>query len=76
MKGETKIYSEFIKRNKVKTTKCGYLFNGQEVRIYKCEGSKFWYSELHQENCYSKKAAIYYCLKNRFNVVNGLIATP
>lgn len=73
MKSETKIYSDFIKRNKVKVTKWGYTFRGIEVRIYKSDESKWWYSEIHEENCHSKKAAIYYCLKYRFVTKDGII---
>jgi hypothetical protein len=73
MKKETQIYSDFIKRNNVKVTTSGYVFRGQEVKIYKTDDERYWYSELNYENCYTKKSAIYYCLKNRFNTLNGVI---
>jgi len=73
MNKETKIYSDFIKQNKVKVTKWGYEFRGEEVRVYKSDESKWWYSEIHQENCYTKKSAIYWCLRNRFESINSII---
>jgi hypothetical protein len=73
MNAETKIYSDFIKRNNIIVTSWGYTFSGEDVRIYKSDESKWWYSEIHQENCHTKKAAIYYCLQHRFKVVNGII---
>ncbi len=73
MRTETKIYSEFIKRNNVKVTSWGYEFRGEDVRVYKSESSKFWYSELCQDNCYTKKSCIYFCLKTRYNVTDGII---
>lgn len=73
MKAETKIYSDFIKRNKIKVTHYGFEFKGDEVRVYKSENTKWWYAGEDGDNCYTKKAAIYYYFKNRFTVVNGII---
>jgi len=65
MIAETKIYSDFIKRNKIKVTHYGFIApNGEEIRVYKSENSKWWYAGADGDNCYTKKAAIYWYLKN------------
>ncbi len=65
MKSETKIYSEFIKRNNIKVTRYGFISpNGKEMRVYKSESTKWWYAGEDGDNYYTKKAAIYWYLQN------------
>ena len=76
MNNETKIYSDFIKRNRIKVTKWGYNYDNQDVRVFKSDESKWWYSEISQDNCHSKKSCIYWDLHNRYSVKDGLIINP
>lgn len=66
MKSETKIYSDFIKRNKIVVRKdCFYyniMVNPIAVSLSKDDDGK-WYAE-NEDKCYTKKAAIYWYLKN------------
>lgn len=71
---ETKIYSDFIKRNKIKVTHYGFIFKGEEVRVYQSdEGKGWWYAGENGDNCHTKKAAIYYHIVNNCKVENGII---
>ena len=70
MTNETKIYSDFIKRNNIAVGLDYFTFNNQQVALNKDNG--MWYAE-QDDKCYTKKAAIYYYLKNRLNVIDGII---
>lgn len=67
MISETKIYSDFIKRNKIKVNSWGFIFKEKKIRVYKSENSKWWYAGEDGDNCYTKKSAIYWYCKNNFN---------
>lgn len=63
---ETKIYSDFIKRNKIVVRKDLFVYNIMVKPIVVTIGkgvSGKWYAD-NQDGCYTKKAAIYWYLKN------------
>jgi hypothetical protein len=66
MIAETKIYSDFIKRNKIVVSKDCFIYNIMikpiVVPISKDDDGK-WYADS-EDKCYTKKAAIYWYLKN------------
>lgn len=66
MKAETKIYSDFIKRNKVVVRSDCFIYNimvsPNIVQLSKDDDGK-WYAE-QSDKCFTKKAAIYWWLKN------------
>lgn len=66
MKAETKIYSDFIKRNKVVVRQDCFIYNIMIkpiiVPLSKDDDGK-WYAG-NEDKCYTKKAAVYFYLKN------------
>jgi hypothetical protein len=64
---ETKIYSDFIKRNKIVVRLDCFIYNIMVsptiVPLTKDDKGK-WYAE-NEDSCYTKKAAVYYYLKNK-----------
>jgi len=66
MKADTKIYSDFIKRNKIVVRRDCFIYNimvsPKIVSLSKDDDGK-WYAE-QDDKCYCKKAAIYCWLKN------------
>ena len=70
MIAETKLYSDFIKRNKIVVTKDCFVYNIMikpiTVPICKDDDGK-WYAD-NEDKCYTKKAAIYWYLKNNTNL--------
>lgn len=65
MIAETKIYSDFIKKNKVIVKRDSFIYNGITVSLTKDFDGK-WYAE-QTDKCYTKKAAIYYYIKYNIN---------
>lgn len=65
MKAETKIYSDFIKRLGVVVKVDHFIFNGDRIQLNRTIHNK-WYAD-QDDNCYTKKAAIYYWIKNHTN---------
>ena len=65
MNAETKIYSDFIKREKVVVTKDSFQYNFNKVQLQKDDDGK-WYAE-QDDKCHSKKAAIYWYIKNHLS---------
>lgn len=63
MKAETKIYSDFIKANKIKVSRDYFIYKGEEIMISK-DDDGMWYAE-NEDKSYSKKASIYFYIKNR-----------
>jgi hypothetical protein len=61
---ETKIYSDFIKANKVKVSKDFFIYNSEEIMICQDDMTRKWHAG-QDDGCYTKKAAIYYYIKNR-----------
>jgi hypothetical protein len=63
---ETKIYSDFIKKNKIVVSKDYFVYNimikPTIVPICKDDDGK-WYAD-NDDKCHTKKAAIYWYLKN------------
>ena len=74
MKSETKIYSNFIKRNKIVVRPDFFVYNimtrPEIIQLVKFNGK--WYAD-DDPGCLTKKGAIYHYLTNRLNVVNGII---
>jgi len=70
MNAETKIYSDFIKRNKVavRSTMFAFLIDGEPkiVPLSKDDDGK-WYA-AEEDKCYTQKAAVYWYLKNNTNL--------
>jgi|688.fasta_scaffold187529_2 hypothetical protein len=66
MIAETKLYSDFIKRNKIVVTKDCFVYNIMikpiTVPICKDDDGK-WYAD-NEDICHTKKAAIYWYSKN------------
>lgn len=67
MKAETKIYSDFIKRNKIVVREDCFVYNIMEkpiiVPLTKDDDGK-WFAD-NDDKCFTKKAAVYYYIKNR-----------
>jgi hypothetical protein len=67
MKAETKIYSDFIKRNKIVVSKDCFVYNVMVkpivVPLTKDDDGK-WIAD-NDDKCFTKKAAVYYYIKNR-----------
>jgi hypothetical protein len=76
MKADTKIYSDFIKRNKVKSTKNQFSFydenNNLIVYSLSLDDDGLWYAEQN-DKCETKKSAIYWHIKNNHETENGKI---
>jgi len=66
MKPETKLYSDFIKRNKIVVQPDCFIYNIMVkpiiIPLSKDDDGK-WYAE-QDDKCHTKKAAIYWWLKN------------
>lgn len=66
MNAETRIYSDFIKRNEVVVRKDCFVYSTMgktiAVAVSKDDDGK-WYAD-NEDKCYTKKAAIYWYLKN------------
>jgi len=76
MKEDTKIYSDFIKRNKVASNKkyFAYYDSNNKLKVVplgKDEKGK-WYAD-QEDSVESKKCAIYWYIKNNNNTLNGRI---
>lgn len=66
MIAETKIYSDFIKRNKIVVSKDCFVYNVMVKPIVvpiSYDGNSKWYAD-NDDKCFTKKAAIYWYLKN------------
>lgn len=67
MREETKIFSNFIKRNKIVVRQDCFIYNIMVqpiiVPLAKDDDGK-WYAD-QDDKCYTKKAAVYYYMKNR-----------
>lgn len=68
---ETKIYSDFIKRNDISVLDGYFIHDGMAVPLSKDDDGK-WYAG-NDDKCYTKKAAVYFYCQTHFNVVNGII---
>ena len=76
MKAETKIYSDFIKNNRIVVTRDSFVYksakdNYKQISLSKDDDNK-WYAG-YDDKCFTKKAAVYYYLTNRLNMVDGMI---
>ncbi len=67
MNSETKIYSDFIKKNKVVVRSDCFIYNIMVspiiVPLTKDDDGK-WYAD-NDDKCFTKKAAVYFYIKNR-----------
>ena len=77
MRPDTKIYSEFIKRNKVRTVGCSFSYYDsnnllQVIPLNKDDNGR-WYAD-QDDSAESKKSAIYWYIQNNNNTSNGLIS--
>ena len=63
MKTETKIYSDFIKINKIKVGLDHFFYNNERLNVLR-DDDGMWYAD-NEDKCYTKKAAIYWYIKNR-----------
>ena len=75
MKADTKIYSDFIKRNGVTVSMYEFTFvsNGKKHTRTVYKSGSLWYVE-NDDASHTKSAAIYWHIKNNFNVQDGTIA--
>lgn len=71
MRSETKMYSEFIKRNRISVTADSFTYsvNGVTVTVPLIKDGNRWYAG-NDDASMSKKSAIYWYVKN--NDVNEL----
>lgn len=67
MRAETKVYSDFIKRNKIVVREDCFVYNIMVkpiiVPLTKDDDGK-WFAD-NDDKCFTKKAAVYYYIKNR-----------
>lgn len=67
MRAETKIYSDFIKRNKIVVRTDCFIYNIMQkpivVTLTKDDDGKWFAGD--DDKCFTKKAAVYYYVKNR-----------
>lgn len=72
MKPETKIYSEFIKRNKIVVREDCFIYDIMRtpviVPLFKHNDGKW--NAGQDDACFTKKAAVYYYLKNRDKLIS------
>lgn len=75
MREETKIYSRFIKRNKIVVCANEFIYNILEFPIIVplTKDEKGNWSAGDDDSCKTKKAAVYYYLTNRLNIINGVV---
>ena len=78
MLDDTKFYSDFIKRNKIKVDHWGFTVKGKEIHVYQTErydvpGPRYWYAGDDGDPCYTKKQAIWMYIDFYHEIVNGYI---
>ena len=67
MKSDTKMYSNFIKKNKIVSNKESFTYLDVEKKLQVIPLSKDngrWYAD-EEDSCETKKCAIYWYIKNR-----------
>jgi hypothetical protein len=70
MKSDTKIYSDFLKRNNINTKGNVFVIANDSIQVYS-DNKGWWYDienkSIIQEGAFTtKKAALYYCCKNHY----------
>ena len=77
MNAETKVFSNFIKRNKIIVSRDQFVYYDQNKRVYEVvdlwkDDDGKWFAHC-DDKCQNKKAAVYYYMQARFTCVHGVI---
>ena len=76
MKEETKVYSDFIKRNTIILSRDQFVYQGEKdewIIIPLSKHDNGMWSADQDDKCYTNKAAVYYWIQNHCKVINGVL---